>query len=68
MPLREGSVEAALAPHVDAFLLDLRQRPPGTLFDEVTDYGNPSAYGHGPVGRNTDAVVFFRKVSPPRED
>ncbi len=57
----------ALAPHGDAFLLDLRQRPPGTLLDEVTDYGNPSSYAHGPVGRNTDAVVFFRKISPPRK-
>ncbi|QRN94237.1 erythromycin esterase family protein [Archangium violaceum] len=68
VPLREGSVEAALAPHGDAFLLDLRQRPPGTLLDEVTDYGNPSSYAHGPVGRNADAVVFFRKISPPRKD
>ncbi|EYF07093.1 erythromycin esterase family protein [Chondromyces apiculatus] len=67
VPLRRNSLEAALAPFGDAFLLDLRRRPPGTPFDEVHDHGNPSSYGHGPVGRNADALVFFRRVSPPRE-
>ncbi|WP_218920243.1 erythromycin esterase family protein [Chondromyces crocatus] len=66
VPLRSGSVEAALAPFGDAFLLDLRERPPGTLLDAVVPFGHPGSHGHGPVGLNADALVFFRRVSPPR--